>query len=224
MKTKQDFQECIESQEARILRIKVNKLLTEQERLDMIAECRNEINRINRLQLALAQRELRRTKIRQTVKLRGLETLLVIALIVCSFSAKSQAYGSFEVQNKGFGLNIGGLINQLDLRVGYEHPISNNSAIPSIGYASVGLQLLLSDDEDYSPVITPSIGYALYHATDFSKYDVGEVINKGVPLASIELGKNFMTGSICPYGRYYAFVTYASKIFVGAGLRVFIKQ
>ena len=223
MKTKQDFQECIESQEARILRIKVNKLLTEQERLDMIAECRNEINRINRLQLALAQRELRRTKIRQTIKLRGLETLLAIVLIVCSFSAKSQAYGSFEAQDKGFGINIGGMINRLDLRIGYEHPVSDNT-IPSIGYASVGLQFLLSDDEDYSPVITPSIGYALYHAMDFSKYDVGEVINKAVPLVSIELGKNFMTGSMCPYGRYYAFVTYASKVFVGAGLRIFIKQ
>jgi len=107
--------------------------------------------------------------------------------------------------------------------VGYEHPLSNNTT-PSIGYASIGLRLFLSDEEDYSPVITPSIGYALYHATDFSKYDVGEAINKAVPLASIELGKNFMTGSMCPYGRYYTFVTYALKVFVGAGLRIFIKQ
>lgn len=147
---------------------------------------------------------------------------MTVALIACSFCAKPQAYGSFELQDRGFGMNIGSLINRIDLRIGYEHPVSDNAA-PSIGYASAGFQFILSDDEDISPVITPSIGYTLYHTTDFSKYDVGEIINKEVPLVSVELGKNFMTGSMCPYGRYYLFATHAEKTFIGAGLRIFIK-
>lgn len=225
MKTKQDFQECIESQEARILKIKVSPFFSEQEKNDMVAECKREIERINRLQLALAHRELKRTKRMQFFQLRGCETMAIatVLLILFSLPAKSQAYVSFEGQNRGFGLNIGGLINQLDLRAGYEHPVSNKASIPSIAYASAGLQLLLSDDEDNSPVITPSIGYALYHTTDFSKYVDGEVIDKGAPFISLELGINFITGGGYHYGRYYVFANHAIKTFIGAGLRIFIK-
>jgi hypothetical protein len=224
MKTKQDFQECIQSQEARILKIKVSPLFSEQEKNDMVAECRQEIERINRLQLALAHRELKRTKRAQFFKLRGCETMAIttVLFILFSISAKSQAYMSFEAQSKGYGLNAGGIVNQIDFKAGYNHPFTDK-AKSSIVYGSIGYGIFLSDLDNGNFILTPSAGYALYHTTDFSKYDVGEVINKGAPFVAIEIGKNFITGGGYNYGRYYVFANHAVETFIGVGLRVFIK-
>ena len=89
MKTKQDFQECIQSQEARILKIKVSPLFSDQEKNDMVAECRQEIERINRLQLALAHRELKRSKRTQFVHLKGYETMIATSFIAFIFMISS---------------------------------------------------------------------------------------------------------------------------------------
>ena len=143
--------------------------------------------------------------------------------MILSMKCNAQAYVSFEGQNKGFGLNAGGIINRVDFKAGYNAPVSNKASVPSIIYGSVGYEIFLSDLDNGNFEMTPSFGFAKYRVTDFSKIDVGEEINTGASFASIEIGKNFITGGGYHYGRYYVFVNHAVKTFIGAGLRIYIQ-
>lgn len=95
MKSNIDFDDCIKSQEIRMLKIRLNFYLDEHEKIKLISECMNEIKRINEIKIAIAMRELRATKKNQWTLIKGYETLmasLVIAIMMCSCNTSYPVY------------------------------------------------------------------------------------------------------------------------------------
>lgn len=68
------FEDYIASKQKTIGQIKMNTNFTESEKKELIAQYQHDISVLNRLQLALMQRELRRTKQRQLARFHKYET------------------------------------------------------------------------------------------------------------------------------------------------------
>lgn len=57
-----NFNDCIKAKEKSICQIKMDSKLTDLEKISMIAKLKAEIQRYYRVQIAIANRDLRRTK------------------------------------------------------------------------------------------------------------------------------------------------------------------
>ena len=75
MKTKEHFQPYIAAKEARILQIKTSNF-SDEEKTEIINGLRNDLAKLQRLQVHYGLLELRRTKQQQLIKLHNYETLV----------------------------------------------------------------------------------------------------------------------------------------------------
>lgn len=57
-----NFNDCIKAKEKAICKIKMDSQLSDLEKISMIAKLKSEIQRYYRVQIAIANRDLRRTK------------------------------------------------------------------------------------------------------------------------------------------------------------------
>lgn len=71
------FEDYKASKQKTIGQIKLNNNFSDQEKKELIAKYQNDILVLNRLQLALMQRELRRAKMNQLAKLHRYETIVL---------------------------------------------------------------------------------------------------------------------------------------------------
>jgi hypothetical protein len=219
MKTKQDFQECIASQEARILKIKVNPLFSDQEKNDMVAECRQEIERINRLQLAFAHRELKRSKRTQFVYLKGYETMITMMFFVFIFSIKSNAQGYIGggINTLGMGMNAGVKIHNIDIGAGVDFNEFSKATVPVIAHANIGY------DIGDNIIVSPSVGISYVQVTEIIKDDYWEK-NYLKPYLSLSIEKDINTAVEGINARPYLFISYSYKLYAGFGLKIYFSN
>lgn len=76
MKTKEHFQPYIDAKEATIAEIKCNRNFSEEQKNQLLNSLRNDIAKLQRLQVHYAMLELRKTKQRQLIKIRNYETMV----------------------------------------------------------------------------------------------------------------------------------------------------
>lgn len=223
MKNNIDFDDCIKSQQLRILKIHMDKLMPETEKINRIAECRKQIKFIEKSKVDIAMRELRRTKQNKYLKTGGgYETLMasLFLLFTLLFSCKSdaQAYIEGGVNSLGMSFDAGAKLNSFDFGAGIDFSEFSKSTIPAIFHGNIGYDINVNDF-----IITPIVGISRVKVTETSK-DGSPEMNYTKPYLSLKLGKDIECGynkeRLC---RPYVFATYSYKFYAGIGLRIYFK-
>lgn len=145
--------------------------------------------------------------------------MILFPLLLLCLCASSQTFVSGEAGTR-LGLNAGYDYHNLIFKGGALLSYTRTEKKSYVAYAAIGYKI----GGDIN--ITPYIGIAHYHHTDFEKWYEGIcdpiIENKTTLLYSIEVGKNFTAPCNVDY-RLYLFGVKSEDIYYGAGLRIFIK-
>ena len=143
---------------------------------------------------------------------------ILTLLLIISLNAQAQNAATIGIQytTKGFGMDAGYLLNNIQLKAGYNVSIPNTT-IPNYTYVSAGYRIALTKNEDwFNTTITPSIGISKYSKTVMQKTDAVKVTGFK-PIFGFEIGR------ACTNGVIYLSAEYCTMAYVGLGMRVFIK-
>ncbi|MFZ4769019.1 MAG: hypothetical protein ACOYLO_02480 [Ferruginibacter sp.] len=148
-----------------------------------------------------------------------MKPLIITLILIISIPTFAQPYFGIGLQNKGYNMNAGILVDKIDAQISFKTPLSSAEEAKII-ITSIGRMFNISNmvTDNYS--FTPSIGAAWVKRTDFTEYDLkssmGPVsINKFMPAYGLEIGKDAYNGRISLVAKYI------DKMYCGVNMRVF---
>jgi hypothetical protein len=140
-----------------------------------------------------------------------MKKLLTSILIILATQAYCQPSLGIQYTTKGAGLDGGYKINNTQVSVGYNVPITKNT-IPNYTYLNIGQSFNVTNNDVWNTSITPSVGIAHYHVMA-----AHEQIKDGFkPIYQLEIGRD------CELGRFFISGGYSTIAWAGIGMRFYV--
>jgi hypothetical protein len=138
--------------------------------------------------------------------------ILIAIIVLLATQAYSQPSLGIQYTTKGGSLDGGYKINNTQISVGYNIPLSTKNSTPNYTYVNIGQSFILTNNELWNTSITPMIGMAHYHFMNVK----GEIKNGFKPIYGIEIGRD------CELGRFFISGGYCTIAWAGIGMRFYV--
>ncbi len=150
-----------------------------------------------------------------------MKAIITITAILISLTAMSQPFLGLQVNNKGGTVQLGALIETVEITASYKTPFSRED-VAKVASLSIGKVVFLTKNDEDNYSISLHAGYANYRIKDFAAYDADGTgktgitqINEYRPVFGVEAGKDIYLG------RVFISANYCKGMWYGVGIKMF---